>query len=81
MMSYDSLIKSLVTCYAAYKSETQIKHYIDIDKVLLHFKASLTGGEIFELSQQKADADTHKSSREVNLIKFLRKTQNLLMNL
>ena len=73
MSFYNSLIKSLVTCYVVYKSEIQIKRYIDIEKILSHFKASLTGGEILELSQQKADTDKHNSSREENFIKILQR--------
>ena len=65
----------MVTCYVVYKSETQIKRYIDIKRILLRFKTSLTGSEILELSQQKADADKHNSSREDNFIKILQRKE------
>ena len=79
MSCYNSLVKSLVTCYVVYKNEMQIRKYIDIDKVLLQFKASLTRSEILELSEN-ANVST---SREELFIKILQQkspkfTDNLM---
>ena len=71
---YTSLIKSLVTCYVVYKSEAQIKKYIEVKKVLVHFKALLTRDEIHELSSEKVAAgkDTYNiKSREECFIEIL----------
>ena len=35
---YESLVKSMVTCYSVYKNKLQIKKYIEIEKVPTHLK-------------------------------------------
>ena len=39
---YEPMAKSLINCYSVYKNEVHIKKYINVEKVLSHFKASLT---------------------------------------
>ena len=83
ILLYTSLVKSMVTFYIVYESEAQIKKYIQVEKVLIHFKALLTRNEILELSSGRvaADKDTFNKSREEYFIEILHieKTQNLLM--
>ena len=45
---YESIVKSLVKCYSVYRNEEQIKKYIDIEKVLSHFKDSLARNKFLE---------------------------------
>ena len=73
MSCYTSLVKSMVTCYVVYKSEAQIKKYIEVEKVLIHFKALLTRNEILELSSGRvaADKDSFITSREEYFIEIL----------
>ena len=46
---YKSIVKSLVKCYSVYKNEEHIKKYIKTEKLLGHFKNSLTRDKFLEL--------------------------------
>ena len=67
---YDSLVKSLITCHVVYKSEEHIKKYINIDKLLMYFKGSLTPNE---LSVETAGVGKCSDSREECFIKILQR--------
>ena len=60
---YESIVKSLVKCYSVYRNEEQIKKYIDIEKVLSHFKDSLTRDKFLEFSA-KITSTTIKNRNE-----------------
>ena len=70
MSCYDSVKESLVMCYIVYNSETLIKNYIDIEKVLSHFKDTLTRDQ---LSTKKAATDKYTKSREECFINILKR--------
>ena len=65
--SYESLVKSMVTCYGVYKNELQIKKYIEIEKVLTHFK---TMDNFLKFSSKKL-TDTAPQHRKEYFIKML----------
>ena len=69
MSCYDSVKESLVMCNIVYKSETLIKNYIDIEKVLSHFKDTLTRDQ---LSINKSGTDKCPESREECFINILK---------
>ena len=70
---YGSLVKSLVMCYVVYDSEMQFQKYIEIDKIILQFKASLTNSELLELTAENADsgADTGNKRRKEHFIAMM----------
>ena len=70
MSCYDSVKESLVMCYIVYKSETQIKTYVDIEKVFLHFKDALTRDQLLT---EKVNVDKCTESREEHFIKILQR--------
>ena len=70
MSCYDSVKESLVMCYIVYNSETLIKNYIDIEKVLSHFKDALTRDQLF--SKQSGINNCTESRKEcfINILKI-----------
>ena len=72
---YESVVKSLVKCYSVHKDEEQIKEYIETEKVLSHFKDSLTKCKFLELSAKITSTNTGKNKNEY-FIKIL-KEENL----
>ena len=57
----------MVTCYGVYKNELQIKKYIEIEKVLTHFK---TMDNFLKFSSKKL-TDTAPQHRKEYFIKML----------
>ena len=71
MSYYDSVKESLVMCYIVYNSEMQFKHYIDIAKVLAHFKDAALTRE--QLLTEKAGTDRSIESSKVCFFKILQR--------
>ena len=58
---YELMVKSLIKCYSVYKNEVHINKYIEIERVLSYFKASLTRDKFCMISAKiigkAADSD------------------------
>ena len=69
---YESIVKSLVKCYSVYRNEEQIKKYIDIEKVLPHFKDSLARDKFLEFSAKITSTSlNYNENRNKCFIKIL----------
>ena len=73
---YESIVKSLVKCYSVYRNEEQIKKYIDIEKVLPHFKDSLARDKFLEFSAKITSTTT--KSRNKCFIKILQENLDFI---
>ena len=71
MSCYDSVKESLVMCYIVYNSEMQFKRYIDIVKVLAHFKDAALTRE--QLLTEKAGTDRSIESSKICFFKILQR--------
>ena len=76
---YESIVKSLVNCYSVYKNEEHIKKYTETEKLLLHFKDSLTKSKFLELSTKITNTTTGKNRSEC-FIKILKEENLDLIN-
>ena len=69
---YKLIVKSLISCYSVYKNEEHIKKYIEIERVLSHFKTVLAKDKFCKISAKITEqaADSYVDNKEC-LIKIL----------
>ena len=84
---YELMVKSLIKCYSVYKNEVHIKKYIETERVLSYFKASLTRDKFCMISAKitgkAADSDVDNKKCFVKMLleenpEFIEKFTNYL---
>ena len=63
---YELMVKSLINCYSVYKNEVHIKNYIEIERLLSHFKTAIAKDKFCKISAKITGqaADSYVDSKE-----------------